>query len=150
MYTYISTWIFPIIANCTWKWLHALRMLIYHRNGSAPVCCIDLTKAIHLTAYSRLPNGLVSMFASFSLTSACKGYVPTFCKNLFVVELIKLNHISVYNHVVHEMQVNTKHENGAWLGEVYCIHVHILHILVIKCITLYRYPALPINKINDQ
>ncbi len=28
--------------------------------------------------YSRLPKDLVYMFASFSLTSARKGYVPTF------------------------------------------------------------------------
>ncbi len=33
---------------------------------------------IDLTDYSRLPNDLVSVFASFSLASPYKGYVPTF------------------------------------------------------------------------
>ena len=49
--------------------------------------------AIDLTDYSRLPNGLVSMFASFSSASAHKGYFLTFnlCTNLTVVEL-KLNY----------------------------------------------------------
>ena len=52
---------------------------------------------IDLTDYSRLPNGLVSMFAFFSLASVRKGYVPTtfFCTNLFVVEL-KLNHKLIF------------------------------------------------------
>ncbi len=40
--------------------------------------CMHVFFQIDLTDYSRLPNGLVSMFASFSLTSARKGYVPTF------------------------------------------------------------------------
>ncbi len=50
---------------------------------------------IDLTDYSRLPNGLVSMFTSFSLTSARKGYVPLFCTNLFVVGL-KLSHKLIF------------------------------------------------------
>ncbi len=49
------------------------------------------------TDYSRLPYGLVSMFVSFSLTSARKGYICShfFCTNLFVVEL-KLNHKFIF------------------------------------------------------
>ena len=42
-----------------------------------------LFRSIDLTDYSRLPNGLISMFASFSLTSARKGYIPTFLHELF-------------------------------------------------------------------
>ncbi len=38
----------------------------------------ELTQVIDLTDYSRLPNGLLSMFASFSLAGARKVYVLTF------------------------------------------------------------------------
>ena len=50
--------------------------------GEKFVC---LFQPIDLTDYSRLPNGLVSMFVPFSLASAGKGYVPTF--SFFVVQL---------------------------------------------------------------
>ncbi len=42
---------------------------------------------IDLTDYFRLPNGLVFMFASFSLTSARKGYVPTFSTRICLLNL---------------------------------------------------------------
>ncbi len=69
--------------------------------------------AIDFTDYSRLPNDLVPMFASFSLTSARKGYVPTFSARICL--LLGLNSIiNLYFHpVVHEIRVNTQHENEA-------------------------------------
>ncbi len=46
---------------------------------------------IDLTDYSRLANGLVSMFASFSLASTRKGYVPSFSARIW--SLLSLNSI---------------------------------------------------------
>ncbi len=50
-----------------------------------------LWSEIDLTDYSCLPNDLVSMFASFSMTSTRKGYVPVFVHE-FVCFQLKLNH----------------------------------------------------------
>ncbi len=47
------------------------------------------------------------MFASFSLTSPYKGYVPTFRTNLFVFQL-KLNQAYIFNPIVLEMRVKTQ------------------------------------------
>ena len=47
-------------------------------NVISGVVTYERSFSIDLTDYSRSPNGLLSMFPSFSLTSARKGDVPTF------------------------------------------------------------------------
>ena len=72
---------------------------------------------IGFTDYSCLPNGLVFMFASFSLTSQHKSNVSTFSARICLLlrsfidfYTLKLNQY-ISNSIVHEMRISTQHEN---------------------------------------
>ena len=67
-------------------------MVITQDHMHAEIFAIPVNVLIDLTDYSCLPNGwLVSMFAPFSLTSARKGYAPTFSARICL--LLSLNSI---------------------------------------------------------